>query len=54
MGVGGGRHITKLATQLPLALSVSYALLKIIKGTQPPLRSRETVIMNIITVFKIT
>lgn len=54
VGVRGGRHITKLATHLPLALSVSYALLKIIKGTQPPLRSRETVIMNIITVFKIT
>lgn len=32
--------MTKLATHLPLALSVSYALLKTIKGSQPPLRSR--------------
>lgn len=40
-GAEGDRHITKLATHLPLALSVSYALLKTIKGSQPPLRSRE-------------
>lgn len=41
-GWWGGRswHITKLATHLPLALSVSHALLKTIKGSQPPLRSR--------------
>jgi hypothetical protein len=53
-GAGRRRHIMKLATHLPLALSISDALLKIIKGAQPPLRSREMVIMKIITVLKIT
>lgn len=37
----------KRGTHLPPALSVSYALLKTIKSSQPPLRSRERVIMKI-------